>query len=85
MTDSRAYAHLSDAGVLRFSPRGQSHVADADRMHGTDERLSVADYRGSLCTTRRLMHLLGGFGAAEGGQAGDGGSGSGAGDSKDEL
>lgn len=41
-TDSRWYADLSDA-VLRFTPM-HLHMADLERIHGTNERVSVANY-----------------------------------------
>lgn len=45
-------------------------VADARRPHGTDERVAVADYMGSLCTFKSALQLLAGQGATRGGGAG---------------
>lgn len=84
MTDSRNYAGLSVHGALRFCPYASAR-ADIGRVHGTDERIALPSLRGTLCTTRAALALLGGAGA--GGSAGGSPPGSGGGGSQppDEL
>jgi carboxypeptidase PM20D1 len=52
-TDSRHYAGLT-ANIFRFSPvRATSE--DLKRFHGTNERLSIANYADMIRFYRRLM------------------------------
>ncbi|KAI8465553.1 MAG: hypothetical protein J3K34DRAFT_525282 [Monoraphidium minutum] len=81
MTDSRKYADVSRHGTLRFCALGQSRAEDVPRVHGTNERVAVHQFRGLLCTTRAVMARFGGMGPEEAG----GGGGGGGGDGKDEL
>jgi acetylornithine deacetylase/succinyl-diaminopimelate desuccinylase-like protein len=64
VTDSRHYGSLTVHGCMRFMPLGQSAATDVTRIHSTDERTSVDYYRGQLCTTRRVLQLLGALGGA---------------------
>jgi carboxypeptidase PM20D1 len=54
-TDSRYMARLTDS-VYRFTP---IHVRPEDvaRFHGTDERISLADYDGMIAFYKRLMTI----------------------------
>lgn len=52
-TDSRYFVPISDA-VCRFAPLTTS-LADLDRIHGTGERLAVADAAGAVAFYRALI------------------------------
>ena len=52
-TDARYFADLS-ANVFRFLPVRLTPV-DIQRMHGTDERISVSDYERAIRFYRRLV------------------------------
>lgn len=52
-TDARYYHALSDA-VYRFLPV-RTTQEDLDRIHGTDERIAVADYHGAIRFYRQLL------------------------------
>jgi carboxypeptidase PM20D1 len=52
-TDARHYHALSDA-VYRFLPVRMT-AEDLDRMHGTDERISVRDYEAGIRFYRQLL------------------------------
>jgi len=54
-TDSRYMAHITDR-VYRFMPI-RVHPEDVARFHGTDERISVADYQGMIAFYKRLMTI----------------------------
>lgn len=99
-TDSSNYADLlpttgsGGGGVLRFVPRAASGAEDAHRVHGTDERVSVASFTGAYCTFLRGLRLFGehrgdesgGSGSGDGGGGGGGGgSGSGFGGRRVQL
>jgi carboxypeptidase PM20D1 len=53
VTDARHYAGLS-GNVFRFLPIRVTQ-ADLDRMHGTNERIAVADYERAVRTYRELV------------------------------
>ena len=58
-TDSKHYSDLSVHGVLRFVPyMVNKRAGDLGRIHGTNERVRVADYLKGICTYRRLLELL---------------------------
>lgn len=52
-TDSRYFSPLSE-NVFRFLPLRLT-AADLDRMHGTNERISVREYEGAIRTYRQLI------------------------------
>jgi carboxypeptidase PM20D1 len=52
-TDSRYFAPIADA-VCRFAPLTTS-LADLGRIHGTGERVAVADAAGAVAFFRRLI------------------------------
>lgn len=59
-TDSRHYLPLSRNGVLRFVPAPMNRTAgDGARVHGLDERLSIAGYGQAVCAYMRAQQLLG--------------------------
>jgi hypothetical protein len=56
MTDSRHYAHLSPAGALRWSPGTFSKAGgELNRIHGTNERIRIADFACGLLTYEELL------------------------------
>ncbi|GAX73213.1 hypothetical protein CEUSTIGMA_g666.t1 [Chlamydomonas eustigma] len=58
-TDSKFYAHLSENGVYRFCPQSINRTnGDLDRIHGTDERVSITDFLLGICTYRRMLDLI---------------------------
>jgi acetylornithine deacetylase/succinyl-diaminopimelate desuccinylase-like protein len=63
MTDSRHYVHLSRQGALRFTPHTAS-VKDKTigRIHGTDERISIDDFRRALCYYHQGLAAVGSLG-----------------------
>ena len=66
MTDSRHYASITKQGTLRFSPHSASlKKKTLARIHGTDERISVEDFRRALCFYRQGLSVLGGLGGGE--------------------
>ncbi len=56
-TDSRHYADVTD-NVFRFSPV-RANEQDLKRFHGTNERLSIANYADMIRFYRRLMENVG--------------------------
>jgi carboxypeptidase PM20D1 len=52
-TDARHFHRLSDA-VFRFLPVRMAQ-ADLARLHGTDERVAVADYEAAIGFYRQLV------------------------------
>ncbi len=56
MTDARHYAAVSDQ-ILRFAPLRLT-AGDTDRIHGTDERISEADYGAMVRFYAQLMRGL---------------------------
>uniref|UniRef100_A0A383VVP7 Uncharacterized protein n=1 Tax=Tetradesmus obliquus TaxID=3088 RepID=A0A383VVP7_TETOB len=64
MTDSRHYARLSPNGALRWSP-GTFGTAggELNRIHGTNERMRIADFACGLLTYEALLRSFGSFGA----------------------
>jgi acetylornithine deacetylase/succinyl-diaminopimelate desuccinylase-like protein len=63
MTDSRHYAHLSAAGALRWSPGTFSKAGgELSRIHGTHERIRIADFACGLVTYEELLQKFGGYG-----------------------
>lgn len=52
-TDSRHYAELTD-NIFRFSPV-RANAEDLKRFHGTNERLSIANYADMIRFYRRLL------------------------------
>eukprot|EP00803_Ostreobium_quekettii_P000428 evm.model.scf_2120EXC.4 EVM.evm.TU.scf_2120EXC.4 scf_2120EXC:17037-24501(+) len=60
VTDSKHYEHLSLGGVLRFLPLPMNlRHGDVQRIHGTDERVSVSGYLDGVCTYRRIAERFG--------------------------
>lgn len=57
-TDSRHYADIAD-NIFRFSPV-RANSEDLKRFHGTNERLSIANYADMIRFYRRLMEKAGG-------------------------
>lgn len=58
-TDSKHYLHLSKGGVLRHVPTSMNRTAgDLARVHGLNERLSVADFARAVCTYKRALQLF---------------------------
>jgi carboxypeptidase PM20D1 len=58
-TDSKHYADLTVHGILRFSPyRLNKTAGDMARIHGTNERVAVADFARAQCTYRRVIELM---------------------------
>ncbi|WP_398467156.1 M20 family peptidase [Tardiphaga sp.] len=55
-TDSRHYAGVTD-NIFRFSPV-RANSEDLKRFHGTNERLSIANYADMIRFYRRLMEKL---------------------------
>ncbi|GBF99972.1 hypothetical protein Rsub_12665 [Raphidocelis subcapitata] len=72
LTDSRHYERLSANGALKWLPTAMSRAHDLRRVHGTDERSSLLNLRGAMCTAARVMQALCG---AEGAAAAGGGGG----------
>jgi hypothetical protein len=67
MTDSRHYAHLSPAGALRWSPGTFSKAGgELNRIHGTNERIRIADFACGLLTYEELLRKFGSYGGAAG-------------------
>lgn len=56
-TDSRHYADVTD-NIFRFSPV-RANEQDLKRFHGTNERLSIANYADMIRFYRRLMENVG--------------------------
>src|SRR5690606_12158922 len=56
-TDSRRYAGLNDS-IFRFSPVWAKQD-DLSRFHGTNERLSIANYGAMIRFYRRLIENTG--------------------------
>ncbi len=56
-TDSRHYAGVTD-NIFRFSPV-RANEQDLKRFHGTNERLSIANYADMIRFYRRLMENVG--------------------------
>jgi carboxypeptidase PM20D1 len=54
-TDARSMARITDK-VYRFMPI-RVRPEDVARFHGTDERISVADYQGMIAFYKRLMTI----------------------------
>lgn len=57
-TDSKHYANLTHHGAMRHLPTSSS-MSDIKRVHGTDERSSVEDFRKALCVYRMGLQLFG--------------------------
>lgn len=55
-TDSRHYAGVTD-NIFRFSPV-RANAEDLKRFHGTNERLSIANYADMIRFYRRLMEKM---------------------------
>lgn len=60
MTDSRHFLRLSRHGALRFTP-WSAWRADYARLHGTDERISVADFARGLQAYTAALEGFGGL------------------------
>jgi carboxypeptidase PM20D1 len=56
-TDSKHYAHLADA-VYRFVPLSLDS-SDLERIHGTDERISIVEYVRSISFYSAILTQLG--------------------------
>jgi hypothetical protein len=62
MTDSRHYAHVSPAGALRWSPGTFSKAGgELNRIHGTNERIRIADFACGLLTYEELLRKFGDY------------------------
>jgi len=70
---------------MRFLPIALARAGDLHRIHGTDERLSLVNYRGALCTTLRVMELMCGGGGGGGGAGADAGDSSTSSAAREEL
>ena len=56
-TDSKHYGALSAHGSLRYVPYMLSSAGDLHMIHGTNERVGVADFGHAICVYKRLMQL----------------------------
>ncbi|KAG2439389.1 hypothetical protein HXX76_004746 [Chlamydomonas incerta] len=60
-TDSKHYLPISAGGALRHVPVSLNKTAgDMRRVHGLNERVSVADFGRGVCVFQRLIQLVGG-------------------------
>ncbi|KAG2445338.1 hypothetical protein HYH02_008803 [Chlamydomonas schloesseri] len=63
-TDSKHYLRISAGGALRHVPVSLNKTAgDVRRVHGLNERVSVADFGRGVCVFQRLLQLVGGGGS----------------------
>ena len=60
-TDSKHYLPISAGGALRHVPVSLNKTAgDMRRVHGLNERVSVADFGRGVCVFQRLIQMVGG-------------------------